>query len=306
MAERRMFAKTIIDSDAFLDMPHTTQLLYFHLSMRADDDGFINNPRSIMRNAKCSESDLQMLAVKKFIIPFDSGIVVIKHWKIHNYIAKDRYTETKYKEEKNTLMLDENKAYTKALPVVSTPCIQPVYEADTQVRLGKESIVKESIDNIVHSDPDESERTLKKPSLADVNSFFEALWELYPVKKGKGQVSESKRRTLYAIGFEKLQMAIDRYLKELERDAEWRKPQNGSTFFNSGYVDYLDENFVPDANKPRYGRKEPVPGWCKQTELGNAELEAIQRVLKDDPATAGNDPNIAERAEKLRQQIQRG
>ena len=111
MAERRMFAKTIIDSDAFLDMPANTQLLYFHLSMRADDDGFINNPKKIQRMVGCSDDDIKLLIAKKFIIPFESGIVVIKHWKIHNYIAKDRYTETKYKDEKNMLMLDENNAY---------------------------------------------------------------------------------------------------------------------------------------------------------------------------------------------------
>ena len=111
MAERRMFAKTIIDSDAFLDMPQSTQLLYFHLSMRADDEGFINNPKSIMRNVKCCEDDLRVLATKKFIIPFESGIVVIKHWKIHNYIRKDTYTETKYKEEKSLLETDENGSY---------------------------------------------------------------------------------------------------------------------------------------------------------------------------------------------------
>ena len=139
MAERRMFAKTIIDSDIFLDMPHSTQLLYFHLSMRADDDGFINNPKNIMRMIGCKDDDLAVLITKKFIIPFNSGIVVIKHWKIHNYIAKDRYKETKYKEEKATLMLDENNSYTE--------CIQDVYKMDTQVRLGKDSIGKNSIDN---------------------------------------------------------------------------------------------------------------------------------------------------------------
>jgi hypothetical protein len=112
MAERRMFAKTIIDSDAFLDMPQSTQLLYFQIAMRADDDGFINNPKSIMRNVGCKEDDLKLLAAKKFILPFESGVVVIKHWKIHNYIQKDRYTETKYKDEKLMLSLDENNSYT--------------------------------------------------------------------------------------------------------------------------------------------------------------------------------------------------
>lgn len=110
-----MFAKTIIDSDAFLDMPVTTQLLYFHLSMRADDDGFINKPKTVMRMCSCKDDDLKLLALKKFIIPFESGVVVIKHWKIHNYIAKDRYIETKYKDEKSMLVLDENKAYTECL-----------------------------------------------------------------------------------------------------------------------------------------------------------------------------------------------
>lgn len=113
MAERRMFAKTIIDSDAFLEMPLTSQLLYFHLSMRGDDDGFINKPKTIMRMIGCKDDDINLLIIKKFIIPFDSGVVVIKHWKIHNYIQSDRYNETKYKIEKEQLVLDENKSYSK-------------------------------------------------------------------------------------------------------------------------------------------------------------------------------------------------
>ena len=142
MAERRMFAKTIIDSDAFLDMPLSTQALYFHLSMRADDDGFINNPKKIQRMIGAADDDLKVLVTKKFIIPFESGIVVIKHWKIHNYIQKDRYKETVYLEEKKQLEIKENKGYT----LMDAPCIQDVYNTETQVRLGKVSIEKE-IDN---------------------------------------------------------------------------------------------------------------------------------------------------------------
>ena len=112
MAERRMFAKTIIDSDAFLDMPQSSQLLYFHLSMRADDDGFINKPKSIMRIIGCKDDDIKLLITKKFIIPFESGVVVIKHWKIHNYIQKDRYQPTKYGDLKDLLSLDSNNSYT--------------------------------------------------------------------------------------------------------------------------------------------------------------------------------------------------
>ena len=112
MAERRMFAKTIIDSDAFLDMPLTTQALYFHLSMRGDDEGFINNPKKIQRMIGATEDDLKLLVAKNFIIPFESGVVVIKHWKIHNYIRGDRLTETNYKEEKEMLIVKDNGAYT--------------------------------------------------------------------------------------------------------------------------------------------------------------------------------------------------
>lgn len=124
MAEKRMFAQRIIDSDAFLDMPASAQALYFHLAMRADDDGFIDNPRKIQRICGAGVDDLKLLAAKSFLIPFESGVVVIKHWKIHNYIAKDRYTPTIHSEEKAMLELDENKAY--------TPCIQDVYRPYTE------------------------------------------------------------------------------------------------------------------------------------------------------------------------------
>ena len=130
MAERRMFAKTIVLSDAFLDMPLSARCLYFTLGMLADDDGFVNSPKSIMRQAGASTDDLNLLMAKRFILAFDSGIIVIKHWRIHNYIQKDRYKESKYMEEKATLMIDQNGAYTE--------CIQDVSTLDTQVRLGKD------------------------------------------------------------------------------------------------------------------------------------------------------------------------
>lgn len=139
MAERRMFAKTIIDSDAFLDMPLSTQALYFHLSMRADDDGFINNPRKIQRMIGCGDDDLKLLNAKRFIIAFESGVIVIKHWKIHNYIQKDRYKPTLYQEEKAMLNDKNNKSYT-----LDTDCIQDVSSLYTQVRLGKDRLGKDS------------------------------------------------------------------------------------------------------------------------------------------------------------------
>ena len=148
MAERRMFAKTIIDSDAFLDMPLSTQALYFHLSMRADDDGFINNPKKIQRMIGCSDDDLKLLLAKSFIIAFESGIIVIKHWKIHNYIRNDRYKPTVYEEEKAMLQLKENGAYTVGIPAVNqmdTVGIPNGDKMDTQVRLGKDSLGQDRI-----------------------------------------------------------------------------------------------------------------------------------------------------------------
>lgn len=132
MAERRMFSKAIIDSDAFLDMPTSTRLLYFDLSMRADDDGFVNGPKKIIRMTGASDDDLRILIAKNFIIPFDSGVIVITHWKINNYIQKDRYKKTIYQNEKALLSENENKEY-----VLDTACIQGVHSMDTQVSIGK-------------------------------------------------------------------------------------------------------------------------------------------------------------------------
>ena len=145
MAERRMFAKTIIDSDAFLDMPLSAQSLYFHLSMRADDEGFVNNPKKIQRMIGASDDDLKILVAKSFIIPFESGIVVIKHWKIHNYIRGDRLHETKYTEERSLLDVKKNGSYTIMSDICQSDVRQLTGSLDTEVRLGKDSIGKDSI-----------------------------------------------------------------------------------------------------------------------------------------------------------------
>ena len=112
MAQKRMFTMKIVDSDAFLDMPLSTQCLYFHLNMRADDDGFIGNPKKIMRMIGASEDDLKILLAKRFLLVFEDSVVVIKHWWMHNTLAKDRYHETSYTDEKALLKIKDNKAYT--------------------------------------------------------------------------------------------------------------------------------------------------------------------------------------------------
>lgn len=145
LAERRMFAKTIIDSDAFLDMPLSSQALYFHLSMRADDDGFLNNAKKITRTVGANQNDYDLLLVKGFIIPFEDGICVIKHWRIHNYIRNDRYKPTVYQDEKSRLYMKENNTYTLTPPTVDTVGIPNDNQMETQVRLGKGSIGKDRL-----------------------------------------------------------------------------------------------------------------------------------------------------------------
>lgn len=138
MAQKRMFSKKITDSDKFLDLPLSAQALYFHLNMHGDDDGFVDNTKTVKRMLGASDGDLRLLMDQNFIIPFESGIVVIKDWRIHNYIPKDRYRPTIHGNEFNRLMTAENGSYTE--------CIQNVYSLDTQIRLDKSRLDKSRLD----------------------------------------------------------------------------------------------------------------------------------------------------------------
>lgn len=219
MAERRMFAKTIIDSDAFIDMPVTARLLYYDLAMRADDDGFVNSPKKIMRMIGASQDDLSILILRKFIIPFDSGVVVIKHWRIHNYIQKDRYHPSKYEDEKSMLSIQENGAYTtNAVSNMDTTCIQPVSKMDTEVRLGKVSIGNNNI-------------------YADFESEFDTIWKAYPRKEGRTNALKAyiKARTdkKNPVSFETVKNGLDNYIKHIrETKTEQKYIKHGSTWFN--------------------------------------------------------------------------
>lgn len=144
MAQKRMFSLKIIDTDLFLDMPMTTRLLYYDLSMRADDDGFVASPKKIQRMIGCSDDDFKLLIAKQFIIPFESGVCVIKHWRIHNYIQKDRYNETLYQSEKNKLEEINGTYEISHSEAMDTKCIQNVSNSLTQVRLDKVRLDKVS------------------------------------------------------------------------------------------------------------------------------------------------------------------
>ncbi|MHC1722533.1 MAG: hypothetical protein AB9836_04925 [Aminipila sp.] len=216
MAEKRMFAKTVISSDVFLDMPTSARLLYYDLGMRADDDGFIDSPKSIMRLTGASDDDMRILISKKFVIPFEKGIVVIKHWKINNYIQKDRYTETQYKEEKALLELDENKAY--CMQTLNSECIQSVHSLDTQKniiqasnvekstciqdghdvytqsRLDKSRLDKNRLDSVSSETPNQSPKPKKIQSKIDFD-IYEQIYNTTCTKLPKVKKITEKRKT---------------------------------------------------------------------------------------------------------------
>lgn len=178
MAERRMFAKTIIDSDMFLDMPLSTQALYFHLAMRADDEGFVNNPKRIIRLINADEDSLRLLIAKQFIIPFESGIVVIRHWRIHNYIQSDRKKATAYAAEKALLKQDDSGVYN-----LDTKCIHNGYNLDTQDSIGEDRLVEFSIgeDNTARA-RETSEKPKKEkfipPTVEEVKAYCQETGKL--------------------------------------------------------------------------------------------------------------------------------
>jgi hypothetical protein len=187
MAQRRMFSLQIVDTDAFIDMPQSSQLLYFHLAMRADDEGFVSNPKKVMKMIGIQDDDFKILIAKRFILSFESGVVVIKHWKIHNYIQSDRFKETAYLEEKKGLTVKENGAYTE--------CIQDVSKVDTQVRLGKDRLGKV--------------RIIEQPAVADteqieVNKIMDTFYKINPtLNYGNKSERKSSARLIKKLGLEK-------------------------------------------------------------------------------------------------------
>lgn len=184
MAEKRMFTQKIVDSDAFLDMPLSTQALYFHLNMRADDDGFVNNPKKIQRMIGASEDDLKLLIAKRFLLAFENGVVVIKHWRMHNLLRKDRYNPTQYQEQMAMLTLKQNGSYTENAEI---PMIQEhgnqmatTWQPDDnhmapQDRIGKDSIGKVRIDKVsIDYDGIKDAYNSLCPSLPAVKSLSDA------------------------------------------------------------------------------------------------------------------------------------
>ena len=196
-----MFAKTITESDAFLDMPLSSQCLYFHLGMVADDDGFVNAPKKIQRMIGASSDDLKLLIAKKFLLPFESGVVVIKHWKMNNYLRNDRYKKTVYQEEKALLKTNENGSYSIGIPG-GIPTVYP-----GQDRLGKDSIVKDNDDYI-------NNKLINK-----LTNFEKA--ELEAECKNRGFTLESLIRSAEYCNKDGISNVYG-YLKKMLQDERWK------------------------------------------------------------------------------------
>lgn len=225
MAERRMFAKSIIDSDLFLDMPQSTQNLYFHLSLRADDDGFVGNPKKIMRMINCSQDDIKILISKQFLIPFESGVVVIKHWKIHNYIRNDRYKPTIYTEEKKKLTEQENKEYIVGIPNGN--------QTDTQYRIGKDSLVKDNKNNVVND--------IYTPQIKEVIDYLnEKTNKNFRATTKKTQILiKTLLKNKYTV--EDIKKVIDIKVKQWSKDKKMKIYLRPETLFGSKFEAYLNE-----------------------------------------------------------------
>ena len=296
MANRRMLSLNVIDSDMFLDLPISSQNLYFHLCMRADDDGFIKNPRRIQRMIGAADDDLRLLIAKQFIIPFDSGIVVIKHWRIHNYIQKDRYHGTMCLDEKSRISVGKDGSYellpdnaeplkiqdsptedtdcAHSVSILDTECVQDVSRMDTEVRLelGKDRL------ELNNTDSKESVSPNPTGSYTEIQHLYNEICKSFPkcVK-----LSERRRRAIgarmragYTLeDFERLfEKAEQSEFLKGKNDRDWRadfdwmlKDSNIVKVLEGKYDDRNRPNGRPEnVSKPPDGAGDEDPPWIIQ------------------------------------------
>lgn len=267
MAERRMMSKSIIKSDTFLDMPSTTQNLYFHMLLDADDDGFINAPKSIMRMIGAKDDDMKVLTAKQFVIPFESGVVVIKDWKIHNYIQNDRYKPSTLP-ERDLLNIQKDKTYTLKSDVstMDTKCIQTV--SIGKDRKGKDRKGKDSIDilcHVTHDDVDKSHFEIIEYLNLKTGSKFK------PTTKPYVQAIRSRLKEGYTVN--DFKTVIDKKCREWQ-GTKLEKYLTPKTLFAPSHFDtYLNSNEM---------------AAMTDTERNIAELNALIDAVERGTDEAGN------------------
>lgn len=229
MANRRMFSLDVVDTDNFLEMPASTQSLYFHLGMRADDDGFVAAPKKITKLVNCGEDDLKLLLAKGYILALENGVIVVRHWKQNNYIQRDRYKSTIYQKEFEKLTVESG------IYGMDTGCIQDVSKLEAQVSIGKYSI-----DNNICS-----------PGADERESDFEKIYAIYPKKRGKtkafsnycswlkGRAVNGKRRKLTN---REMYLAVHNYIRQQEAaGTELEYYKNFDTLTGNQLLDYVKE-----------------------------------------------------------------
>ena len=253
MAQKRMFDKTITNSDDFIDMPDSSQNLYFHLSMNADDDGFVNNWKSIMRMTGHKEDDLKVLIAKNYIIPFESGVIVIRHWRINNYLRSDRYIETKYLEEKKQLYTDENLVYQ--------------WCTNGQPSIDKNRIEKNNIYINTCSNEQASNFTN--------NELFDLFWEAYPKKKNKGSAEK------WFKSHKPTKELVDTMLEKIEQQKNTRDWQK-----NDGqFIPYPSTWLNAKAWEDETIDKSTVPSWfgkeIQQKIASDEDIKEIEEFIKE-------------------------
>ena len=297
-----MFTQKIIDSDPFLDMPLSTQALYFHLNMRADDDGFINNPKRIQRTIGASEDDLRLLIAKRFVIGFENGVIVIKHWRMHNTLRKDGYNPTQYQEELASLAIKDNNAYTERLPepvLLDGNHLATTRQPDgnhlvPQYSIGKYSIEEVSIveDSMPQSDDSEPAPTKQKK----------------PVKHKYGEYSNV---LLSDTDMEKLKAEFPDWQARIERLSSYMA-STGKSYKN--HLATIRNWARKDAEKLpkssyKHGRKEIVPAWMDKPVEDDLEWclkqlrEENAQLRREEPKTLANDPEIKARADALKERL---
>lgn len=271
MARKRMFDLSIIDSDLFLDMPQSTRLLYYDLNMRADDDGFVGNPKKIARLTGASDDDLRILFTKKFVIPFQTGICVIRHWKINNYLRKDRYTPTIYQEEKQQLIEQKSGIYEIGIPSVDQMATQYSKEENSIEKNSKEEIIKEeSPEELLNCDDDDDDddefinflqndcNYIIHGNETEINTIN--LWRSIDRKIIKYSIKEAQRRNITNINY--IHKTILNKLEEQEAQID-------------------EENF----KKGKQPKEVPVPDWVgkeiKKKEISKENLEKMEEMLKE-------------------------
>ncbi len=255
MAKKRMFNNEVLDTDAFLDMPLSAQALYFHLCMRADDDGFIGNPTRIQKYIGASEDDMKLLVAKRFVLVFDDGVIVIKHWRMHNTIQKDRYKPTNYVEDLAMLGIKENKAYT----LNGEQCFQNVSSLDTKCKQNVSSDIDIDLgldkENISFTNVNDCQKLSQKDFQLAVDAWNNL--EELGIKPISRMASDSQRYKMLNARLK--QYGLESYMKAIEniRHSDFLLGKSGSRPFNltfdwfvrpNNFVKVMDGNYNGKSN----------------------------------------------------------